>query len=236
MAGTRALQGATPVLLSWSGGKDSAWALHALRGNPVWQVRGLLTSVSSRDGRVNVHGVRHDVLQAQASALGLPLLEARIEPGACNVDYEAALAGALHHARQRWPGLVHIAFGDLYLADVRAYREALCARLGWTPLFPLFGSDTATLARAMLDAGLRARLCCVDTSQLEAGFAGREFDARLLQQLPPGIDPCGERGEFHTCVWDGPGFAAPLRLVDAGRVGEGRFVFRDLELEATMPA
>lgn len=225
----------TPLLLSWSGGKDSAWALHALRGDPHWDVRGLLTSTSTVDGRVNVHRLQADVLQAQAAAVGLPVVRARIAPGADNVAYEQALATALDAARARWPGISHVAFGDLYLEDVRHYREALCARLGWTALFPLFGSETRSLARTMIDAGLRARLCCVDTTQLHAHFAGREFDAGLLDELPASVDPCGERGEFHTCVWDGPGFAAAVLLDDAGPLdgGGGRFAFRDLALRGS---
>src|SRR5690606_31772441 len=147
--------------------------------------------------------IRVDVLRAQAAATGLPLIESRIPQECDNAAYEAAFAASLAEARLRWPGVDHIAFGDLLLADIRAWREALCARLGWTPLFPLFGVDTAALAVEMLAGGLRASLCCVDTRQLDASFAGRDFDADLLGSLPVGVDPCGEHGEFHTCVADG---------------------------------
>jgi uncharacterized protein (TIGR00290 family) len=201
-----------PALLSWSGGKDAAWALHALRQRGEVEVVGLLTTLTEGYDRISMQGIRRDVLHAQARAAGLPVIEAWIPQAADNATYVASFAGALHAARERWPGIARIAFGDLFLADIRAWREALCADLGWTPLFPLFGSDTAALARAMIDGGLRANLCCVDTQQLNANFAGRAFDAALLAELPSTIDPCGENGEFHTCVSAGPMFAAPIAL------------------------
>jgi uncharacterized protein (TIGR00290 family) len=221
----------TPILVSWSGGKDAAWALHTLRLSMRWEVVGLLTTVTDAYERVAMHGIRRDVLHAQAAAVGLPLIEARQPRNADNTKYEAAFAAALDAARERWPGLTHIAFGDLHLADVRAYRDALCTRLGWTPVYPLFGCDTNALAGDMLAGGLRATLCCVDTQQLDASFAGREFDAALLADLPATVDRCGERGEFHTCVHAGPMFERPLAL----RRGEtllrdGRFAFADLLL------
>ena len=223
----------TPILLSWSGGKDSAWTLHALRRDPRWTVCGLITTITAEYERISIHGLRREILQAQADAAKLLVLEARIPPRADNATYEAAFSDALSEARERWPLLSHIAFGDLFLADVRAYREALCARLGWTPEFPLFGADTAALAREMIDSGLRATLCCVDTTQLDASFAGRRFDAALLRDLPAGVDPCGERGEFHTCVAAGPMFAHPLHLNEGERVlREQRFAYCDLTLAA----
>ena len=150
-----------------------------------------------------------------------------------NARYEAAFAAALEQARTRWPGLRHIAFGDLFLDDVRDYRDALCARLDWTPVYPIWGEDTAALARKMIASGLRASLCCVDTQQLDACFAGRDFDAALLAKLPAGVDPCGERGEFHTCVSAGPMFARPLSLHRGETVlRDGRFAFTDLLLKA----
>ncbi len=220
-----------PTLVSWSGGKDAAWTLHTLRMSTQWEVVGLLTTVTDEYDRVAMHGIRHDVLHAQAAAVGLPLIEARQPRNADNAAYEAAFAAALNEARSRWPELRHIAFGDLFLDDVRAYRDALCARLDWTPVYPLFGSDTRTLANDMLAGGLRATLCCVDTQQLDARHAGREFDAALLADLPATVDRCGERGEFHTCVDAGPMFLRPLVL----RHGEtllrdGRFAFTDLQL------
>ena len=225
------MENATPILLSWSGGKDSAWTLHALRRDPRWQVAGLVTTITADYERISIHGLRRDILHAQAAAAGLPVIEARIPPRADNATYEASFAAALDAARARWPGLSHIAFGDLFLADVRAYREALCARLGWTPVFPLFGADTARLGRGMIDGGLRATLCCIDTTQLDAAFAGREFDAALLGELPAGVDPCGERGEFHTCAWDGPMFSAPVRVETGERIlRDDRFQYIDLTL------
>ena len=225
----------TPILVSWSGGKDAAWALHALRTSTQWEVVGLLTTVTDEYDRVAMHGIRRDVLHAQAAATGLPLIEARQPRNADNVAYEATFASALETARARWPGLHHIAFGDLFLADVRAYRDAMCARLGWTPVYPLFDSDTNALARDMLAGGLRAVLCCVDTQQLDGGFAGRAFDADLLGALPATVDPCGERGEFHTCVHAGPMFTRPLALRRGDTVlRDGRFAFTDLLLEAPL--
>ena len=217
-----------PALLSWSGGKDAAWALHALRLRGEVEVVGLLTTLTEGFDRVSMQGIRRDVLHAQARATGLPVVDAWIPQVADNAAYVASFAGALDAAHGRWPGLSHIAYGDLRLADIRAWREALCASLGWTPLFPLFGSDTARLARDMIAGGLRANLCCIDTTQLDAGFAGRAFDASLLADLPPAIDPCGENGEFHTCVSAGPMFTAPIALERGDIVlRDGRFAYAD---------
>ena len=222
-----------PILLSWSGGKDAAWTLHTLRGRPDVDVVGLLTTVTEGYERIAMHGIRRDILQAQAEATGLPLIEARIPQQCDNARYEAAFADALAQARGRWPDLQTIAFGDLFLEDVRAWRETLCARLGWRIETPLFGADTARLAHEMIEGGLRATLCCVDATQLPAAFSGREFDAAVLADLPAGVDPCGERGEFHTCVHAGPMFAHPLAVRTGGRVmREGRFAYTDLELVA----
>ena len=217
-----------PALLSWSGGKDAAWALHVLRRRGDLDVVGLITTITEGYERIAMQGIRVDVLHAQAAAAGLPVIEARIPQRADNAAYESSFADALARARGRWPGIDRIAFGDLFLADIKAWREALCARLGWTPLFPLFGSDTAALARRMIDGGLRADLCCVDTTQLDAGFAGRAFDHALLRELPAGVDPCGENGEFHTCAHAGPMFAAPL-AVERGEtvLRDGRFAYTD---------
>jgi uncharacterized protein (TIGR00290 family) len=224
----------TPVLLSWSGGKDAAWALHVLRQRREVEVVGLLTTVTEEYERVAMQGIRTSVLEAQARAAGLPVLQARMPRDADNAVYEAVFGAGLARARARWPGLRDIAFGDLLLEDVRAWRDALCSRLDWTPHYPLFGSDTAALARAMLDGGLRARLCCVDTTQLDARFAGRDFDAALLRELPDAVDPCGERGEFHTCVYAGPMFAMPLQVMRADTVlRDGRFAYTDFQLAAS---
>jgi uncharacterized protein (TIGR00290 family) len=217
-----------PTLLSWSGGKDAAWTLHALRQRDDLEVVGLLTTITEGYDRIAMQGIRVDVLPAQAVAAGLPVIEARMPQRADNATYAATFASALATARERWPGIVTIAFGDLFLADIRSWREALCARLGWAPVFPLFGSDTAQLARQMIAGGLRASLCCVDTTQLDTRFAGRDFDEALLAELPAGVDPCGENGEFHTCVAAGPMFAQPLQLQRGQTVlRDNRFAYTD---------
>ena len=221
------------ILLSWSGGKDAAWTLHALRQRDDVEVVGLLTTLTEGFDRISMQGIRREVLHAQAAAADLPVIEAWIPQHADNATYEASFAGGLHEASARWPGLSAIAYGDLFLADIKAWREALCTRHGWTPLFPLFGADTATLAREMIAGGLRASLCCVDTQQLDAQFSGRAFDQSLLRTLPDACDPCGENGEFHTCVADGPMFARPLKLARGDSVlRDGRFAYTDFALSA----
>ena len=221
----------TPILLSWSGGKDAAWTLHALRQRDDVEVVGLLTTFTEGYDRVAMQGIRRTVLLAQAEAAGLPVIEAWMPQGTDNAGYEATFATALEHARERWPGMTDIAFGDLFLEDIKAYRDALCARLGWTPHYPLFGSDTSVLARSMLDGGLRAWLCCVDTTQLDARFAGHAFDADLLAELPDAVDPCGERGEFHTLAIAGPMFATVLAVQRGQTVlRDGRFAYTDFIL------
>lgn len=219
---------AEPVLLAWSGGKDAAWTLHVLRRRSDVEVVALLSTVTREYGRASMQGVRVEVLRAQAVAAGLPLLEAPIPARCDNAAYDAAMVDALRQARARWPGLRTAAFGDLLLADIREYRERWLAAAGWDLLTPLFGSDTAALAREMQAGGLRAALCCVDTQQLDARFAGHPFDAALLEALPPGVDPCGENGEFHTCALDGPMFSEPLALERGATVlRDGRFAYTD---------
>lgn len=224
----------TPLIVSWSGGKDAAWALHTLWRDASYEPVALLTTVTAEYERIAMHGIRRDVLLAQAQATGLPLFEAR-QPRHCdNAAYERAFVEALGQARERLPGLRHIAFGDLFLEDVRAWRRALCERHGWTAVFPLFGRNTATVAGEMLAGGLRATLCCVDTTQLDAAFSGRRFDADLLDSLPPTVDPCGENGEFHTCVDAGPMFRHPLALQRTATVlRDGRFAYTDFALRAS---
>jgi len=220
-----------PTLLSWSGGKDAAWTLHVLRQRDDVEVVGLVTTITEGYERIAMQGIRVDILHAQAEATGLPVIEARMPQRASNEIYEATFAGALAQARELRPGLAGIAFGDLFLADVRAWREALCARLGWTPLFPLFGADTAALAREMIAGGLHATLCCVDTQQLDGTLGGRAFDATLLAELPASCDPCGENGEFHTCVRAGPMFSKPLTLQRGETVlRDQRFAYTDFLL------
>lgn len=216
------------VLLSWSGGKDAAWTLHLLRQDPSVHVVGLLTTFTEGHDRASMQGVRRQVVQAQAKAAGLPLLETVIPRQGDNATYEAAFAAGLAHAAARRPGLSSIAYGDLLLADVRDWRRALCARLGWEALFPLFGRDTGAVAADMIAAGLRTHLCCVDTHQLDASFAGSRFDTALLESLPAGVDPCGENGEFHTCVSAGPMFDRPLAIAQGETVlRDGRFAYTD---------
>jgi len=220
---------ATRVILSWSGGKDSALALHALSQDASVEVVGLLTTMTDDYDRVSMHGVRRSLLRAQAERLGLPLLEARISAGAGNAAYEAAFLAALTASRTLPAAPRHIAFGDLFLEDVRRYREELLARTDWTPLFPIWGENTGTLARRFISDGFSARLVCVDTTQLDAGFAGRPYDATLLRELPESCDPCGERGEFHTFVSDGPPFTEPIAYECGERVlRDGRFMYCDL--------
>jgi uncharacterized protein (TIGR00290 family) len=221
------------VLLAWSGGKDAAWTLHVLRQRADVEVVGLLSTISAEDGRASMQGVALAVLRTQARASGLPLLEVDVPGGSGNAVYLERLAEGLSLAAARWPGIDTIAFGDLLLADIRAWREAGMAQLGWRIETPLFGADTAALARAMLQGGLRASLCCVDTQQLDAGFAGRPFDAALLAVLPDTVDPCGENGEFHTCVHNGPMFGTPLSLAPGATwLRDGRFAVTDFVLSA----
>lgn len=221
----------TPVLLSWSGGKDCLMALAALRDDPAWRVVALLTTITGAFERVSMHGIRRDVVQAQAAALKLPLIECTIEWPSGNADYEAAHANALRQARERWPDLRHCAFGDLFLEDVRAYRERQLAGAGWRGVFPLWGADTRELSRKFHAQGHRAVLTCVDTQQLDGSFSGREYDPSMLEDLPAAVDPCGERGEFHTLSYAGPLFADPLRLERGeSTLRDNRFQYTDFML------
>jgi uncharacterized protein (TIGR00290 family) len=217
------------VVLSWSGGKDSALALQALRADPGIQVAGLLTSVTREYERISVHGVRRALLERQAERLRLPLFTIELEPVTTNDAYEKAFLSALEHVRRELPDVTGIAFGDLFLADVRAYRERLLNETGFELLFPIWGLDTAQLARRFVRDGFVARLVCVDTTQLDGSFAHRVFDESLLADLPPGVDPCGERGEFHTFVSDGPGYDGPVDYTVGETVlRDERFAYCDL--------
>ena len=222
-----------PILLSWSGGKDCLLALETLRRDPRWRVVGFLTSITRDFDRVAMHGIRRDVLHAQARLLGVPLIEMELDWPGSNEAYERSLAHTLAHARQRWPDLRHVAYGDLKLEDVRAFRVSTLARYGWHAKFPLWGEDTAAIAQRFVRDGHRANLVCVDSHQLEPCFCGREFNATLLHDLPPAVDPCGENGEFHTICHDGPLFATPLRLRRGESVlRDARFQYMDYLLDA----
>lgn len=217
---------ARPVLLSWSSGKDSAFALGELRRDPTVEVRGLLTSVNVTHERVAMHAVRRQLLRAQAAAVGLPLVEVEIPQPCTNEQYEAAMLAALEAPLAN--GIEAVAFGDLFLEDIRRYREEQNAKVGLDCLFPLWGRDTAQLCRQMVDRGQRAYLTCVDPKQLDPSFAGRAFDHALLDELPDGVDPCGENGEFHSFVWDAETFAAPIDVRVGEVVERGGFVFADV--------
>ena len=218
--------------MSWSGGKDAAWALHELQQRDDIEVVTLLSTLTEGYDRSSMQGVRREVLQAQADAIGLPLLESWIPQVCDNTVYLQRMTATLDEAQQRWPGLATIAFGDLLLEDIRLWREQQYAAQAWQTLFPLFGRDTAVLARQMIAGGLCAQLCCVDSERLDAGFAGRVFDQALLDELPASIDACGENGEFHTCVSAGPMFRAQLNLDQGDTVlREGRYVYTDFTLQ-----
>jgi len=214
------------ALISWSSGKDSSWALHAIRVQHEVEVVGLLTTMTSEFSRVSMHGVREALLDAQGHALGLPCTKVRL-PWPCSNDvYEREMTMALHAAKAE--GVTHVVFGDLFLQDIRAYREAKLAGTGISPLFPLWQRDTRELAREMIDGGLRAILTCVDPSKVDRTFAGRDFDGDLLAALPSGVDPCAENGEFHTFAWAGPMFERPIAVTRGEVVERDGFVFADL--------
>jgi uncharacterized protein (TIGR00290 family) len=214
------------ALLSWSSGKDSAWALHLLRQQGDVEVVGLLTTINEVADRVAMHAVRSELLQAQAEAVGLPLRTVGLPWPCSNEQYEAAMTTAIERARS--DGITVMAFGDLFLEDIRSYRIQKLANTGIEPLFPVWGIPTRELAGQMIAAGLRARLTCVDPKQLAASFVGREFDAALLAELPPAVDPCGERGEFHTFTYDGPMFRHPVEVQGGAIVERDGFCFADL--------
>ena len=216
----------TPTVLSWSGGKDSALALHELLMDPTVELRGLLTTITDGYDRVSMHGVRASLVSAQAAALEIPLWSVRIPPAATNEQYERAMRDGLETLRQG--GIEAIAFGDLFLADVRAYRERLLEGSGLRPLFPLWGKSTTDLARRFVSCGFRAVLVCVDPRQIDVSHCGSEYDDALLNALPASADPCGEHGEFHTFVYDAPMFSQPIATQRGVVVEREGFVFCDL--------
>ncbi|MGC8668439.1 MAG: ATP-binding protein [Chthonomonadales bacterium] len=217
----------TRTLLSWSTGKDSAWALHVLRSMPDIEVVGLLTTYNAEFRRVAMHAVRLELLEAQAEAVGLEVLAVALPWPCPNDAYEEAMRQALDEARRRFRATA-VAFGDLYLEDVRRYREERMAGTGIEPLFPLWAMPTGDLAHTMVRAGLKAYITCVDPRVLPSQFAGRTFDEGFLADLPQGIDPCAERGEFHTFAWDGPMFRHPVAVSPGEIVERDGFVFADL--------
>jgi len=223
------MQAARPkALIAWSSGKDSAWALHEARYAGEFDIVGALTTVTDTFGRVSMHGVREELLHAQLEAAGLPALVVRIPYPCPNEVYEQKMAAAMQDAKAR--GITHIIFGDLYLEDVRAYRETRLKDIGMTPVFPLWQRPTATLAREMIDAGVEAHLATVDLKKLPASFAGRRFDVALIGALPAGADPCGENGEFHSFVSAGPMLTRKIAVKVGETVERDGFAYADLVL------
>jgi uncharacterized protein (TIGR00290 family) len=214
------------ALLSWSSGKDSAWSLHVLRQQSAVEIVALVTTVNVVYDRVAMHAVRAELLRSQAEAVGIPLWTVPIPSPCSNAEYEAAMHGVFGRARDA--GITVAAFGDLFLEDIRRYREEKLSGTGLRPLFPIWGIPTNDLARQMIAGGLRARITCVDPKQLAPEFAGREFDSALLDALPPSVDPCGERGEFHTFAYGGPMFEHAVAVRAGEIVKRDGFVFADL--------
>jgi uncharacterized protein (TIGR00290 family) len=225
----------TPLVFSWSGGKDSAMALHVLLSDPQFQVVSLLTTVTEGYERISMHGVRNELLRRQATSIGLPVEEVRIPPKCINPIYEARMAEAVLRFRDR--GVLHFGFGDIFLEDLRVYREQKLMQANMTALFPIWKIDTHKLAARFLSDGFRAVAACIDPKKLDKSFAGRELDASFFRDLPEGVDPCGENGEFHTFVFDGPIFRAPIPVQVGQVVERDSFIFCDLlpETDAVRP-
>lgn len=216
-----------PLVLAWSGGKDSMLALDTLSAGDEYEVVALLTTVNRAHGRISMHGVRESLLDTQAAALDLPLDKMYLSEKPDNEEYAAAMRAQLQRHRRR--GVAHVAFGDIFLEDIRAYRERQLADAAMQGVFPLWRQPTDALAARFIDRGFRAVLTCVDTQAISGDFAGREYDRELLKDLPPGCDPCGENGEFHTFVFAGPLLRAPVAIATGERVlRDARFQFCDL--------
>jgi uncharacterized protein (TIGR00290 family) len=222
------------LLLSWSSGKDSAWTLHRLRQSGEYDLSGLLTTLNAAFDRVAMHSTRRALLEAQASEAGLPLYPVPLPWPCSDLQYEAAMRSACDLAIAQ--GIEAIAFGDLFLEDVRHYREDKLKGTGLEPVFPLWGLDTRRLAEEMVAGGLRARIVCVDPRKLPPEFAGRDFDADFLRDLPDGVDPCGENGEFHSAVYAGPMFRGAIPIESGEVVQRDGFVFADVRLAQSIPA
>ncbi len=223
-----------PVLMCWSGGKDSTMALAAALRDPALRVEALLTTITDEYERISMHGVRRVLLLAQAASLGLPLEEVRITRNASNDSYDRAMRAVLE--RYRAKGVERVIFGDLFLEDIRQYREERLAQIGMRGLYPLWGLDTRKLAYRVIDEGYRAVLTCVDPKHLGPEFCGRDFDWRLMADFPAHVDPCGERGEFHTFVHDGPIFKHPIEIVRGEVVNRDGFLFCDFRPAQSAPA
>jgi uncharacterized protein (TIGR00290 family) len=214
------------TLVSWSSGKDSAWMLHVLKTDPAIDVGGLLTTMNEQFDRVAMHAVRRQLLEAQADAAGVPLRTVQLPWPCSNEQYEDRMRVAVSQAVSE--GFTHVAFGDLFLEDVRKYREEKLAGTGLTPLFPIWGIPTDKLATQMVESGLRSVLTCINPKHLDRSFAGRQFNRELLDDLPAGVDKCGERGEFHSFAWDGPMFNRPIAIEVGEVVDRDGFVFADV--------
>lgn len=216
------------ALIAWSSGKDSAWALHRVRRQGVYEIAGALTTITENFDRVSMHGVRREILEAQRQAIGLPLWPVMIPFPCPNEIYEARMSEVMRVARGQ--GVTKIIFGDLFLEDIRAYREEKLRGTGIEAVFPLWGIPTGELAREMIAGGLQARIVTLDPNKVPREFAGRAFDAALLEALPAGVDPCAENGEFHTCVTGGPMFEKNIDVKAGETVERDGFVFADLKL------
>jgi uncharacterized protein (TIGR00290 family) len=231
---------AEKIVICWSGGKDSTMAIHELRGAGRYDIVAAITTVSEAYDRICIHGVRRALLHRQTEVLGLPLHEVWLSKESTNAEYESKMDAALLVYKAR--GIRKVAFGDLFLEDLKAYRDKNLARIGMEGLYleglyPIWKRDTRELAKTVIALGYKAVLTCVDTQALDASFVGRAFDASLLADLPPKVDPCGENGEFHTFVWDGPLFKEPVKIQLGETVVRGRFAYRDLvELPTQQPA
>ena len=215
-----------PVGMSWSGGKDSALARNSLRQSGEFEVVALLTTLTREYDRIAMHGVRRELLVAQAESICLPLAEAWITAGAGSDEYESAMSDSFSQFRDA--GVSTIAFGDLFLQDVRKYRGRLVERLDMTSIFPMWMQDTTALAREFVEVGFRAKTCCVDTTSLPELFCGRDLTCEFFRDLPAAVDPCGENGEFHSFVYDGPMFSKPIDVCTGDMRRDGPFVFRDI--------
>jgi uncharacterized protein (TIGR00290 family) len=218
----------TPIIMCWSGGKDGALALAELLDSPNYEVRGLLTTVTEGYDRISMHGVRRELLEAQADSIGLPLTQVTIPPQCINDIYQQRMNDACRAFQKQ--GINHMAFGDLFLEDIRAYRDKVLGSIGMTAVYPVWGLDTKKLAHDFIDRGFKAILCCIDPKQIGQEFCGRDYDEAMLAALPISADPCGENGEFHTFVYDGPIFKKPIPCVKGEVVLRDNFWFSDIVL------